>query len=600
MRHPRETSLPLAVDRASAVPMGEQLVRQVRALVASGVLRAGDPLPASRSLAARLGISRGTVTTAWDVLAGEGYLQADRGATRIAPDVMVTSAAATNASTAPSTPPAHLSPPPPQPLSPTSPRRTSRAPGLRSTYDQFRSENLAQSAPQTQRRSARGKLTEMIDLRPGAAAITALDTAAWRGAWRDAASSVARGSEGAGSQELTAHLSDYLRRNRGVLREPDEIVVTAGARDGLQLVLHTLGARVGRKLRVAVENPGYSALRRVVQAAGHVPIPVSVDEYGLDPSALPTGRWSDVSLWDVEQLPDVVLVTPGHQYPLGGTMPVSRRLELLRWARDNGAVVVEDDYDSELRHTGQPLPALAALDTHRDTVITLGSFTKVLGEGGGVGHLVAPDQLLHPISALRADLGSPVSRVAQTALARFMDSGQLQRHTAKIRRTYRDRRTLLAQELDGLRETRVVPMAGGSHAVVEVAQETATLQALAQKGVLVAGLGGYWAASSVGSGLGMGSADAAATIRGGANGSFRGGMDGNAGWGADQGRKGTGRNTGRGADQGRKEADRHGGEEVVQGGLVLGLGADKDRFTRGVALIREVLHANAASKPTEK
>ncbi len=175
-----------------------------------------------------------------------------------------------------------------------------------------------------------------------------------------------------------------------------------------------------------------------MEASGHVAIPIPVDEFGLNPASLPAGEWAGTGTWDVAETPDAVVVTPGHQYPLGGTMPVSRRLELLRWARQHRAVVIEDDYDSELRYTGQPLPALAALDTDRDSVVTLGSFTKVLGNGVGVGHLVAPDDLLPRLHTLRTELGSPVSAVAQRAIARFMDSGHLQRHTARMRRAIAD------------------------------------------------------------------------------------------------------------------------------------------------------------------
>lgn len=471
MRHPREIDIPLTLDRDSGVPLSDQLVRQVRELVARGALCAGDPLPSSRALAARLGVSRGTVVTAWDVLSGEGYLTADRGATRIGPEIVVGASGGR-------------------------PRAAARelpvpAPPLRSAGA---------------RRDVAG--TRRIDLRPGRAPITELDTPAWRAVWRDAASDVVRGSvDGAGTPIgrgatgptlLRQHLAEYLRLTRGVVREPGEVMITAGARDGLQLVLRVLGTLRGRGLRVAVEDPGYPALRNVVEATGHTALAVAVDEHGLDPARLPAGRWSGLGLWDVAEAPDAVVVTPGHQYPLGGTMPVSRRLELLRWAREHRAVVIEDDYDSDLRYTGQPVPALAALDLERDTVVTLGSFTKVLGGGTGVGHLVAPDSLLPRLDALRRELGSPVSAVAQGALARFMDSGQLQRHTARMRRVYRRRRGLLGETLGGLPGVSVLPMAGGAHAVVEVPDETTAAARAAGRGVLVSALGEYWAGTGRG------------------------------------------------------------------------------------------------------
>ena len=534
MRHPRDVDLPLTVDRTSGVPLGEQLVRQVRDLVARGVLRPGDPLPSSRALAARLGTSRGTVTAAWDVLTGEGYLVADRGATRITPSLHLDPENAPAATTPPSrTLPAPVRTTPPD-LTSTPRLATSHDPTTPPAHPgaarRPRSAAAPSGTPLPSVTTVGGG--RVLDLRPGTGPVTALDTPAWRGAWRDAAGATARG-ETAGAS-LQEHLSAYLRLSRGVVRAPEDILVTAGVRDGLQLVLRVLGLARRRTLRVAVENPGYPALRRVVEATGHTALPVTVDHHGLDPAALPTGRWGGAGRWDVSAPPDVLVLTPGHQYPLGGTMPVSRRAELLAWAREHGAVVIEDDYDSELRHTGQPLPALGALDTARDTVVTLGSFAKVLGSSVGVGHLVAPDPLLPELIRAREDLGSPVSRVAQDAIARFMDAGEFQRHTARMRRSFRRRRSLVSDALADLPGVLVVPMAGGAHAVVEVPDEDAAVARARERGVLVSGIGEYW--------------------------------------------------TGRARPAGRTQAASSSG-----GGLVLGLTARDEDLARGAAVLREVL-----------
>lgn len=550
MRHARDTDLPLTVDRTASTGLGEQLVRQIRELVARGVLRPGDPLPSSRALAARLGISRGTVTSAWDVLAGEGYLVADRGATRITPhldmrrDTGPVARAAAATADAPRARPsgpvpggdAAASPRAGQHSTPTSPRAGIPAAGIPAPTT-----SPALPSQRTARRSA--ARPEMIDLRPGKSAITSLDTPAWRGAWRDAASGVATGRTL--RTDLRDHLADYLRLNRGIVRSPEDILVTAGVRDGLQLALRVLGLAHGRRLRVAVENPGYPALRRVVRALGHIALPVGVDEHGLVPEHLPSGWWGGAGRWDVAPAPDAIVLTPGHQYPLGGTMPVTRRMELLAWAREHGALVLEDDYDSELRHSAQPLPALGALDTARDTVVTLGSFAKVLGSSVGVGHLVAPDSLLPDLARTRAELGSPVSLIAQEALARFVDSGEFQRHTARMRRSFRRRRSLLSDVLGGLPHVSVLPVAGGAHAVLAVPDEDATIERARRRGVLVGALGEYWTG---------------------------------------QGREG-GERGGAGASS-LAEADR-GPDE--RGGVVLGLTAPDRDVERGARVLREVL-----------
>lgn len=551
MRHARDTDLPLTVDRTASTGLGEQLVRQIRELVARGVLRPGDPLPSSRALAARLGISRGTVTSAWDVLAGEGYLVADRGATRITPHLEMrrdTGPVARAAAATADAPRARPSGPVPggdaaasprvgQHSTPTSPRADIPAAGIPAP--------TTSPAPTSQRTARRSAVRpEMIDLRPGKSTITSLDTPAWRGAWRDAASGVATGRTL--RTDLRDHLADYLRLNRGIVRSPEDILVTAGVRDGLQLALRVLGLARGRRLRVAVENPGYPALRRVVRALGHIALPVGVDEHGLVPEHLPSGWWGGAGRWDVAPAPDAIVLTPGHQYPLGGTMPVTRRMELLAWARQHGALVLEDDYDSELRHSAQPLPALGALDTARDTVVTLGSFAKVLGSSVGVGHLVAPDSLLPDLARTRAELGSPVSLIAQEALARFVDSGEFQRHTARMRRSFRRRRSLLSDVLGGLPHVSVLPMAGGAHAVLAVPDEDATIERARRRGVLVGALGEYWTG---------------------------------------QGREG-GERGGAGASSSLAEAHR-GSDE--RGGVVLGLTAPDRDVERGARVLREVL-----------
>ena len=573
MRHPRDIDLPLTVDRTSGVPLGEQLVRQVRDLVARGVLRPGDPLPSSRALAARLGTSRGTVTAAWDVLTGEGYLVADRGATRITPSLHLDREPAPAMTTPPSrtlpapvrtTPRRSLSVPPPSQTTPpratphdrTSTPRLATPPARPGDARHAGSAATPPGTPRPSETTVGG--ARVLDLRPGTGPVTALDTPAWRGAWRDAAGATARG-ETAGAS-LQEHLSAYLRLSRGIVRAPEDILVTAGVRDGLQLVLRVLGLARRRTLRVAVENPGYPALRRVVEAAGHTALPVTVDHHGLDPAALPTGRWGGAGRWDVSAPPDVLVLTPGHQYPLGGTMPVSRRAELLAWAREHGAVVIEDDYDSELRHTGQPLPALGALDTARDTVVTLGSLAKVLGSSVGVGHLVAPDPLLPDLLRAREDLGSPVSRVAQDAIARFMDAGEFQRHTARMRRSFRRRRSLVSDALADLPGVVVVPMAGGAHAVVEVPDEDAAVARARERGVLVSGLGEYWA--------------------GGTRQRARG---------RDEARAGTGPAAARADGAGATRGEPGRAASWSGGGLVLGLTAREEDLARGAAVLREVL-----------
>ncbi|MBI4899793.1 MAG: PLP-dependent aminotransferase family protein [Actinobacteria bacterium] len=221
-------------------------------------------------------------------------------------------------------------------------------------------------------------------------------------------------------------------------------------------------------------------------------MPLATDESGLICDDLPSG--SDA--------PHVVVVTPSHQYPLGGSLPVTRRQALLDWARQEHVVVVEDDYDSELRYTSAPLPALAALDDPEDgCVVTLGTFAKTLGPGLGVGFLVAPERLVDDLRRARADLGQPVSQVAQSALAAYLASGELRRHTQRMRREYRRRRAIVLEVLGDLPAARVKAMDGGLHAVVDAEMGEAELIArIRDRGVVVAGLADYWSRPAAGGG----------------------------------------------------------------------------------------------------
>ncbi|MBG7587774.1 PLP-dependent aminotransferase family protein [Rothia kristinae] len=302
--------------------MPTQLVEQIRELVAVGTLRPGDALPSTRALAARLSISRGSVTTAYDQLTGEGFLIADRGGTRITPELPAL-------------------PPRPRGTTPDTPRRSVPAasgvaaaagPGTAVAADP--GENAAggpgvhaETGPAAEATTAPEARTEAAsalryDLRPGTPDVSALTTTAWRAAWRAAAAQPSLGHPPQGSAALRRELAEHLRIGRSVPADPEDLLVTGGARDGLRLLLTVLAQRLGRALTVAVEDPGYPSLHRVPAALGHRVVPVPLDAQGLDPAHLEKGP----------ARPDVVLVTPSHQYPLGASMPAARRAELLAWA----------------------------------------------------------------------------------------------------------------------------------------------------------------------------------------------------------------------------------------------------------------------------
>jgi GntR family transcriptional regulator/MocR family aminotransferase len=439
MRTPGDVTLPLVIDATDPRPLPRQIADSLRTAIGEGVVAPGELVPATRTLASRLGVSRGTVVAAYDQLLAEGYLVGRVGhGTVVNPalrDVHPPSASRADTS------------------------RTDPSPGH-----------------------------PVIDLRPGRPWTADVVNTAWRSAWRKAAARPLAAIPAAGLPELRVEIADHLRRMRGVRRAADHVLVTAGARDGLGLLLATIGPGGC----VGVEDPGYPSLRRVPPRLGWSVTSLPTDEAGLVVDDLPTGT----------DAPQVVVVTPSHQYPLGGSLPVARRQALLDWARREGVVVVEDDYDSELRYTSAPLPALAALDDPDDgCVVTLGTFSKTLGPGLGVGFLVAPERLVHELRRARTDLGQPVSQVAQWALAEYLASGELRRHTQRMRREYRRRRAYVLEALGGIDRVNVKAMDGGLHAVVESSlAESDLLIRITDRGVVVAGLADYWSRPSPGTG----------------------------------------------------------------------------------------------------
>ncbi|MFE6967636.1 PLP-dependent aminotransferase family protein [Agromyces sp. NPDC057679] len=458
----------LVLDRREGVPLGVQLVDGIRRGILGGLLEPGDPVPSTRSLAAELGISRSSVVAAYEQLAGEGYLELRQGApTRVARLVVEPEASAPSAR----------------------PMTVGRS-GDRTTS--------ADAAHDDERPHHR------IDLLPGSPSTARIDERAWRSAWRRAAAApIPRVSPPrAGLAGLREEIADHLRQARGVACTRDDIVVTAGTSDALGL----LGAALLELVRddrpggappvVAVEHPGYPSARRLLERRGLAIAPLPVDVDGLDLDALRR----------MHRPPQAVMVTPSHQYPLGGRLPVASRLELIDWARATGALIIEDDYDSEFRHLGAPLPALASLDRlgaasvgderGAERTVLVGSFSKVLTPWLRLGYLVLPGDpaLRAAVLRIRADEPCPVPGPAQEAMRAFLASGALRRHITATRRDYAHRRRMVQAALGELPGAPLSGLDGGLHAVVELADAEASasiVARLADEGVGVAPLADY-------------------------------------------------------------------------------------------------------------
>jgi GntR family transcriptional regulator/MocR family aminotransferase len=351
----------------------------LRLAIREGRLRPGDRLPSSRTLASDLGLARGTIVEAFAQLEAEGYLSTRLGA-------------GTWVAALPAEAPSALARPEPTPG-----------------------------------REAR------FNFDPGLPDLAAFPRSAWSGALRRGLRSAAATSLGYGDPrgrpELRAALAAYLARARGVVADPELVVVCAGYRDGLSLLSRVL--RTQRVESFAMEDPCLWTHRDTVSAAGLRIVPLRVDEDGA--------RTDELASTDA----GAVVLAPAHQFPLGSLLTPERRTEAIAWARVTGGLIVEDDYDAELRYDRQPIGALQARDPQH--VAYAGTTSKTLAPGLRLGWLVLPPRLVEPVLALRQ--GVHVSAPEQIAFAELLVSGAFERHIRRMRTRYRRRRDQLLEML---------------------------------------------------------------------------------------------------------------------------------------------------------
>jgi GntR family transcriptional regulator / MocR family aminotransferase len=412
-------------------PRYGQITRALGGLIQRGELKPGARVPATRELARDLGCSRNIVLLAYEQLALEGYLVSELGAgTFVSPELP-----APRAATAPL--PDDGRPADPFPA------------GLPST-----ARRLVEIAAEA-REITRGRGNLEIDFvyglcEPDDRAVSRI-RAAFATALRE---HPFRYPNPAGELALRTQLAERLRGVRGITRTPDEIVVTNGAQQALDMCARLL---LTEGDRVVVEEPGYEGATAPFQAAGGTLIRARVDANGLDPASLPNDG-TRVRL---------VYVTPSHQFPTGAVMPVARRLALLAWARRHGAYVIEDDYNGEFRYAGRSIEALTALDPD-GPVIYCGTLAKSLFPSLRLGYLVLPKDLVPAVVACRwlTDRGSPL--LLQRTVAELMATGEYDRHIRRMLRRYRTRREALIRALQARlgADVEIRGGASGSHIAV--------------------------------------------------------------------------------------------------------------------------------------
>lgn len=447
-------------DGKTAEGLTRQIYGQLRAAILAGRLRAGERLPPTRDLAKRLGTARLTVATAYEWLRAEGYVYGRVGAgTFVAPALGEARGEDVDRPYgAPS--PASLR------------AHDSGAPAFAPARAPLSA--WAQRIATISLSGAGGTDGAEFDFRPGVGDAEAFPWSRWhrvvgwqdpvdRHAERRAADNERAAQRGhwdalLGPIETREAIASWLRRSRAVRCEPEQVLIAGSVQQMLALLARLL-VEPGQSL--IVEDPSYDGFHAAFLAEGARLRGVPVDAAGLRVDALPD---PDAP---AEIAAHLAVVTPSHQYPTGVTLSLERRLALLEWARRASAVVVEDDYDGDLRLEGQPLEALCGLDD-RGEVIYLGTFAKALYPAMRLGYAVLPYWLIEPVARARAASDRHPTWRDAIAVARFIDSGELERHLVRVRRLYRARRdalvAALTKELGG--SVTIGPAEAGVHLLV--------------------------------------------------------------------------------------------------------------------------------------
>ncbi len=447
----------LSLDRALPAPLFRQLYSAIKSGILSGKISPGTQLPPTRDLALRLGMSRQTILNTYSLLMAEGFLSGAVGKGTYISDSLPIAARAVQA-------------PAKTPLQPVSYPLSAR--GLRFVDIKSRI-NTHDGKPKAFRIGMPG-----LDVFPFEI-WSRLEARRWRHP------SFQLGyTDPAGYGPLRTLLAAYLGAARGVHCAPEQILITSGSQQALFLIATLL---LAPNDAAWVEDPGYRDTTGALHAAEARVCPVPVDQEGLC-VALGAQHYPDAKL---------VYVTPSHQYPLGVTMSLQRRLELLAWAGASKAWIVEDDYDSAYRYAGPPLASLQSLDKS-ECVIYVGTLSKVLFPGLRLGYIVLPPPLATAFANGKAVLDRHTSIVPQIVLADFISEGHFKRHIKRTREVYAERRSALLQALDARLADEIMlgPTEAGMHLALAFKRQhndEAIAQAALTRGIEVRALSQFYA-----------------------------------------------------------------------------------------------------------
>lgn len=427
--------LTINLQPGTKIPLYEQIYNYIKQDIQAGRMKSGERLPSTRALCRHLEVSRSTVELAYEQLLSEGYVEAE-------------------------------------------PCRGYFVAQIEGLYQLDRKENSRK--PENVRRGKKYR----YDFSPFGVDLKSFPYNAWRRLSReclmDDRTELFRLGDPQGEYGLRSAICSYLHQARGVNCRPDQVIVGAGS-DYLRMLLIMI---IGNHHRVALENPTYRQAYLMFENLECEVCTVDMDSRGMSVEKLGESR------------SDIAFVMPSHQYPLGIVMPIRRRMELLKWADEApGRYIIEDDYDSEFRYKGKPIPALQGYDTH-GKVIYMGTFSKSIAPAIRMSYMVLPDSVLEKYRERCGFISSTVSRVDQLILQKFIEEGYYERHLNKTRALYKSRHDTL---LGCLKEIRGDFEISGENAGVHLLlrfyggySEEELIRRAAGKDVKVYGLSGYY------------------------------------------------------------------------------------------------------------
>lgn len=417
--------LSINIDSSTKQSLQNQIFESIRQQILSGQLKANTLLPSTRLLSEQLNVSRNTIVLTYDRLIAEDYICSRRTiGTFVNPTLPESSLTISN--------------------------RNSEITEIKTQTN--RNPIVFKGRVQALVNPNRDKLD--IDFWVDRPDPDSFPVKSWRKLMlhhlQSSASNMTEYHDPAGIYELRQAIANHLRPARGIEAEPEQVIITNGSQQALNIVARLL---IKQGTKVVTECPCYQGAVFVLESYGADIHPVDVDENGLNVSELP------------ETPVSMAYVTPSHQYPMGSTLTLNRRIRLLDWAREAGAYIVEDDYDSDFRHHGSPLTALAGQDPH-GCVIYLGTFSKSIGAGLRIGYMVVPPELAETAKAIKTLMDNGHVWLDQAVLADFIATGAYTKHLRRIRRVYIDRRDALTEALNKyFGDVNLSGLEGGMHIV---------------------------------------------------------------------------------------------------------------------------------------